>query len=93
MAWAGALAISSTELPTDNTQSSASGEERASPGRHYKISQIVITQTADFRWKVMVFSRKQCEQVQVFSSPDAMSIWINDVSRLHTWALIDPVGL
>ena len=88
---AGALAISWTEPPTDNTQSLCNG--KASESRHYKISQIVINQTTDFRWKVMIFSPKRCELVQVFSNPDAMSIWLNDISRLHTWALVNPVGL
>jgi hypothetical protein len=90
---AGALAITWTEPRTDNTPSSCNGRAKASPGRHYKISQIVITQTNDFRWKVAIFSPGQCEQVRVFQNPDAMGIWLNDVSRLHTWAQIDGVGL
>jgi hypothetical protein len=93
MSSAGALAIGWTEPPTDNTLSSANGEGVASPGRHYKISQIAITQTKDFRWKVAIFSPSQCEMVQTFNNPDAMAIWLNDIARLHTWALIDGVGL
>lgn len=73
--------------------SSCAGPTAASPGGHYKISQIVITQTGDFRWKVAIFSKHRCELVRVFGSPDAMGIWMNDVSRLHTWEQINGVGL
>lgn len=90
---AGALAISSTELHTDNTASSCSGREAASHERHYKISQIVITQLPDFSHKVAVFSRGKCELVKTFSNPDKMWLWVSDVSRLHTWAQIEGVGL
>jgi hypothetical protein len=31
--------------------------------------------------------------VRTFQSPDAMSIWLNDVARLHTWAPMEPIGL
>jgi hypothetical protein len=84
---------SSTALRTEHIPSSANGRAVASQGRHYKISQIVITQTNDFRWKVAIFSPGQCEQVRVFQNPDAMGIWLNDISRLHTWAQIEGVGL
>jgi hypothetical protein len=84
---------SSTALRTEHIPSSANGRAVASQGRHYKISQIVITQTSDFRWKVAIFSPGQCEQVRVFQNPDAMGIWLNDISRLHTWAQIEGVGL
>lgn len=83
----------STALRTENIASSCNGTARESPGRHYKISQIVITQTGDFGWKVAIFSPTRCELVKVFNNPDAMWIWVNDVSRLHTWAQIDGVGL
>lgn len=73
--------------------SSCNGLETASRGRHYKISQIVLTQTSDFRFKIAIFSREKCELVRTFQSPDAMSIWLNDVARLHTWAQIEGVGL
>jgi hypothetical protein len=94
MPLAGALAVAWKETTQDNSVSSCDGKERGSPERrHYKIHQIVVCQTTDFRWKVAVFSRDRCELVGVFSNPDAMSVWLNDVSRLHTWTLIDPVGL
>lgn len=93
MGSAGALATTWTEPHTDNTPSSCNGKATESPGRHYKISQVVITQTTDFRFKVAVFSPSRCEIVQTFSNPDAMWIWVNDVSRLHTWAQIEGVGL
>lgn len=83
----------STALRTDNTASSANGKAGESPRRRYKISQIVITQTTDFRHKVAIFSPDRCETVQTFSNPDAMWIWVNDISRLHTWAQIEGVGL
>lgn len=83
----------STALRTDNTASSCNGLDVATQKSHYKIHQIVVCQTTDFRWKVAVFSRERCEVVGVFNNPDAMSVWLNDVSRLHTWTLIDPVGL
>lgn len=63
----------------------------ASP--HFKISQIVITQLTDFRWKVSIFSPKRCELTQTFNNPDALGLWLNDVSRLHTWAQHEGVGL
>lgn len=90
---AGALAISWTEPHTDSMPSSVNGRAGGSPEHHYKISQVVITQTRDFRWKVAVFSPTRCETVQTFSSPDRMWLWVNDVSRLHTWAQIEGVGL
>ncbi len=68
-------------------------QSNTAASHHYKISQIVTTQTKDFRWKVAVFSPDRCEIVQTFSNPDAMWIWVNDISRLHTWAQIDGVGL
>lgn len=93
MAWAGSLATSSTAPHTDNSASSCAGRSNQNQERHYKISQIVITQTKDFRWKVNVFSRERCELVEVFSSPDKMWLWVSDMARLHTWSLIDGVGL
>jgi hypothetical protein len=93
MGSAGALAISSTEPHTDNTQSSANGRAGASRERHYKISQIVTTVTSDFRWKVAVFSREHCEIVQTFSSQEKAAVWIDDVSRNHTWIPMEAIGL
>ena len=90
---AGALAIGWTEPHTDNMPSSVNGRAEGNHERHYKISQIVITQLPDFSHKVAVFSPKQCELVKTFSSPDKMWLWVSDVSRLHTWAQIDGVGL
>jgi hypothetical protein len=84
---------SSTALRTEHIPSSANGRAVASRERHYKISQIVITQTTAFGWKVTIFSPQQVELVRTFQSPDAMSIWLNDVARLHTWAQIEGVGL
>lgn len=100
MKQAGALAISSTEPPTDNTQSSCFGRAMESRGRHYKISQIVITQTTDFHWKVTIFTppsqefpQGRCMESVLFASPDKMWLWVSDVARLHTWAMIERVGL
>lgn len=89
----GLSATTCTELPTDNMPSSCDGPIPESPGSRYKISQIVVTQTQDFRWKVAIFSPRQCELVRTFQSPDAMGIWLNDVARLHTWERIEGVGL
>lgn len=91
---------SSTALRTDNTASSWSGEAEPALSRHYKISQIVITQTKDFRWKVAIFTppspdypQGSCIESVLFTSPDKMWLWVSDVSRLHTWAMIEGVGL
>ena len=93
MSSVGALRTSSTEPHTDNMPSSCDGPPKPNQKRHYKIAQIVVTQTTDFRFKVAVFSRQHCEQVQTFSNPDSMWIWITDVSRLHTWEQHEGVGL
>lgn len=93
MGSAGALAIGWTEPHTDNTQSSANGKAVASQERHYKISQIVTTITSDFRWKVAVFSRDRCEIVQTFGSQEKAAVWIDDVSRNHTWVPMEAIGL
>ena len=82
-----------TATITETGASSCNGPKPGSRDYHYKISQIVICQTDDFRWKVMIFSPAHCELVKVFNNPDAMGLWINDVARLHTWALVAPVGL
>jgi hypothetical protein len=90
---AGALAITWTEPRTDNTPSSCNGMATGSPGRHYAITQIVTTITSDFRWKVAVFSRERCEIVQTFSSQEKAAVWIDDVSRNHTWVPMEAIGL
>ncbi len=84
---------SSTALRTEHIPSSANGRAVASQGRHYKISQIVTTVTSDFRVKVAVFSPTSCEVVQTFSSQEKAAVWIDDVSRNHTWVPMEPVGL
>jgi hypothetical protein len=91
MALDGSSATFSTEPHTDNTASSCDGRGKESLG--FQIVQIVIAQTTDFRWKVMVFSKGRCEKVEVFTDPDAMTIWVNDVSRLNNWFRGEPVGL
>lgn len=80
--------------------SSCAGPTVASQGRHYKISQIVITQLTDFRWKVAIFTppcpeypQGRCMEAEPFNNPDKMWIWVNDVSRLHTWEQHEGVGL
>jgi hypothetical protein len=93
MSSAGALAITWTEPHTDTTPSSCNGKARGSQERHYKISQIVTTVTSDFRVKVAVFSPTSCEVVQTFSSQEKAAVWIDDVSRNHTWVPMEPIGL
>jgi hypothetical protein len=77
----------------DHTALSCNGRDVASREHHYKISQIVKTITSDFRWKVAVFSRERCEVVQTFSSQEKATVWIDDVSRNHTWVPIEAIGL
>jgi hypothetical protein len=82
------------------TASSCNGRDVASRGGHYKISQIVITQLTDFRWKVAIFTppspeypQGRCIESAPFNNHDKMLLWLSDVSRLHTWAQIEGVGL
>jgi hypothetical protein len=93
MPLAGALATVCAETTPDNSASSCDGRGKASHERHYKISQIVTTITSDFRWKVAVFSRERCEVVQTFSSQEKAAVWIDDVSRNHTWVPMEAIGL
>lgn len=58
---------------------------------HKKISQVVVTQTESFLWKVTIFSRDRTERVEFFDSPDAACLFMNDVIRLSPWELIQDI--
>lgn len=56
-----------------------------------KVSQVVVTQTETFLWKVTIFSRDRTERVEFFDDPDAACYFMGEVIRLSPWDLIPDI--